>query len=318
MLLALAGAGLLALVGWDAVETTLSQRGAGPVTRGVEAVAERWRRRFGGSIGVPVVLSMIGLWIALTWTGWTLVFLSGTGNVVESATRAPVDVAGHAYFTAVTMTTLGSGDVIPAGPGWRLVAGATAFSGLILVTLSLTYLIPVVSAVVEKRRVAAYVSSLGGTPERILRVAWNGEDFSSLNDHVPTLVDAIELHTQRHGAYPVIHWFTSGDRRTALAPALAALHEALLLVEHGTAGEDRPDASPLRPLRKALNAYLDSMAGRYLDASGGSVETPAAPPLGWLENLGAPVADPGRYEAALRGAEPRRRALHALLIRQGW
>lgn len=51
---------------------------------------------------------------------------------------APGSLVDHVYFSAVTFTTVGFGDVIPAGPV-RFLAGTEALTGFVLITWSASF-----------------------------------------------------------------------------------------------------------------------------------------------------------------------------------
>ena len=71
---------------------------------------------------------------------------------------------------------LGNGDYAPTG-AWRVVTMVASASGLMIVTLSITYLVPLLSAVVEKRALAGRISILGSTvPEMVRKLTSPGAD----------------------------------------------------------------------------------------------------------------------------------------------
>ncbi|MFN2557954.1 MAG: hypothetical protein ABR592_14015 [Nitriliruptorales bacterium] len=115
------------------------------------------------------------------------------------------------------------------GPeGWRFISTFAALSGLILVTLSISYFVPVLSAATERRRCAAYISTYGLTPQQIVLETWGIGVAGTARlpqQHIPMLADLAE----RHLAYPVLYSLHSADRRTALAPSIATLDEALTI-----------------------------------------------------------------------------------------
>ena len=51
---------------------------------------------------------------------------------------SPDSLVDHVYFSAVTFTTVGFGDVIPAGPV-RFLAGTEALCGFVLITWSASF-----------------------------------------------------------------------------------------------------------------------------------------------------------------------------------
>lgn len=82
------------------------------------------------SVMVVVVLwTLLGITVS-TWLWAILFFLSGTLSTLEEAL----------YFTIVTFTTLGYGD-ITLDTDWRLLSGLTAVNGLIIFGLNTAFLV---------------------------------------------------------------------------------------------------------------------------------------------------------------------------------
>ena len=69
------------------------------------------------------------------------------------------------YFSGITLTTLGYGDLTPHSPGLRLVALGEASTGFVFISLAVTYLLNVTNALESKRIVALsiYDDALRGT-----------------------------------------------------------------------------------------------------------------------------------------------------------
>ena len=120
-------------------------------------------------------------------------------------------------------------NTIPAARRWRLLTAIAAANGFSLVSLTITYLLPIVTAELGRRRLAVYITALGRTPHEILTRAWNGKDFGALPDHLVALTMPFMEVGQGHLAYPVLHVIHSRTRETALAPSAAVLDEAITL-----------------------------------------------------------------------------------------
>ncbi len=97
----------------------------------------RWhpRRRMIFLILAVLFLHVIEIWIfGLTY--WQFTRLEGFGGLTGAAAAA--SVMDCVYFSAVTFSTLGFGDMYPTGP-LRVIAGVEAISGLTLITWSASY-----------------------------------------------------------------------------------------------------------------------------------------------------------------------------------
>ncbi|MFW5972657.1 MAG: ion channel [Bacteroidota bacterium] len=320
------GTFLIGLTLLDALWTTVAPRGGGPVTkrlaRGMWSAGLAIHRRSGGGAhGLLAVLGPLLLatallgWVVGLWFGWAVIFSSDGASVVTSITREPASFVERIYFTGFVLFTLGTGDYVPVGGGWQVLSNVASLSGLVVVTLSVTYVLSVVTAVVAKRRLAGSIHSLGRSPEELVTRMWDGSGLSGLEQYLPALSSAIELHTQRHLAYPVLHYFHSADQRIALEPALAVLDDALLLLMEGLAPDVRPAPAIVLPARNTIESFLGTLRESFIR------EAPrAAPPpdLTALENAGIPTVSSESFVAAAAGASQRRKLLLGLVQDSGW
>jgi len=95
----------------------------------------RWFRLHRHSLGkiVAMVTTILGLFLVHTieiWV-WALAYIA-TG-VVDGLEEA-------VYFSTVTFSTLGYGDITPP-PGWRVLAALEAMNGMILIGWSIAYFV---------------------------------------------------------------------------------------------------------------------------------------------------------------------------------
>ncbi len=283
-LLGLAGIVLVAIAMLDVLWTTLSMTGGGPLSTGL--AREIWRsvhglRHWTGAsstrllqlAGPGILLSSLLLWIVLLWVGWTLLFSAAPDAVRALQTGSPASLAGRVYFTGYTLFTLGIGNYVPAPGVWEIATAIASLNGLFLITLSITYLVAVLSAATRKHQLATVIATLGRTPHDIVRRAWTEESSTSFSTHLAQVVPMIEMHARSHLAYPVLHYFHSPDRRAAVSLRLAALDDALLLMKHGLAPGEPPDEETLAPAREAIGGVLSTLHGAFIHPDGGGAFT---------------------------------------------
>jgi hypothetical protein len=321
MLIALTGAVVIVLTVTDLMLTTLSV--ASPRGFVSARLADRlWRgilrvdppARVLRLLGVTIVSGIVAAWVLLQWTGWALVFIGAGDAVVSSQGGGPVGSGERVYFAGYLVSTMGNGDYTTLGTGWQIASVLASFTGLLTATLAITFLVPVASGVVQRRQVATQIASLGGTPQTILARSWNGTDFSALGQHLSNLYSDLHLLTQRHLAYPVLHYFHSDERYTAVAPMLAVLDDTLLLLQHG-APDPGIDTLTLTATRDAVAELLDLLEGVVIVPT---AEPPPAPELRWLERLGAATVDRETFCEVLAREERHRRLLNGFVHSDGW
>jgi len=325
-MVALAGAGLAAVavalvdLAWT---TVAAGSGAGPISgrlaAGLWQVAlAAHRRRPSHTLlsvaGISTVFSVLALWIALVLAGWLLVFAASDGAVRVSQTSAAADLFSRAYFVGYSVFTLGNGDYRPGAGVWQLATVLAAGTGLVLVTLSITYLVPVASAVALRRQLASTVTALGSSPHEIVTTAWDGDAFTDLSRHLVDLGTLVETSRQQHLTYPVLHYFHSRSPDSAAAPNLTNLTQALHLLCHGVAPAVRPAPAVLVPLERTLDAFLSTLRSAHLDPA-----EPLPPPaLTPLADAGIPTVEAALYAGADEPTEHRRALLAGLLADDGW
>lgn len=318
------GSVLLLFTMVDMLWTTILPQGAGPMTsgicRGVSGNLRLLTRRGRSSLrlftGPASLLATLLCWIVLLWVGWWLVYLGQPESVVNSTTGAAAGSIEKAYFVGFTIFTLGLGDYKPSGAWAQLLTPIASFSGLFAVTLSITYIIPVLAAANEKRQLAAMIRGLGPTPTRQVLNAWNGNDFDRYFERInQSLVPLIHLHNQRHLAYPVIHYFHSATRHDSLAVMIAVLDEALTMIQTSVDADSQPDPWLVRPARHAIAELLGQTRGPFVR---NTADAPPAQPTSGLFERGIPLVEPGASTQALDQHVARRQQLAAFLADAGW
>lgn len=267
---------LVALVLADVFRTVLwSGQGAGPLTAAITGVGRRLLPRLSGhgrlrsAVGPLAVLLIVTVWSTLLLVGFTLVLEGDPDAIRTSSTEQPVDWFERAYYVGYSLFTLGNGDLAPVTDAGRLLTVAISATGLFLITLSVTYLLPVISASVASRSFASSAHSLGDTPEDVVLGAWDG-DRIHLHDQLRDLASQLSLLAEQQLAYPVLHLFASSDPSTSAPLAVAHLDALLTLLD-----DVDPGVAPVRTPRRQLRAALESY--RETSGKGGDVEVSAAP-----------------------------------------
>lgn len=266
IVLLIAGIILYFITALDVFQTTLSMQGGGMLTSRLSHWFWTLLLKLSGGDGRKKILSHAGYfllisimltWVLLLWTSFSLLLLSDSASIVNSTTKQAADIVEKIYYAGFTLSTLGIGDYIASSNLWRIVSGVYSFTGLILLTMSVTYFIPVLSAVIEQRKLGIRLSNLGSSPEEILLNSWNGKDFSRFEKLVGNISESIVHHSQNHRAYPVIHYFHNWKENNAVILQLARLNEALYLFRFEIDQNKGPEELKLKPLEVALENYRE-------------------------------------------------------------
>lgn len=291
------GAALVLVTLYDLAATTISLSSArGPLASRLSAVVWGMARRTSGTriesvqraAGPVLLLAILMGWLVTLTLGWTMLF--SVGDALESTAEAQqqgssIRGVDAVFFVFGNLIGRGSSSLSPTEAWWSTLEALMSLTGVALLTLAIAWILPVVAAVVQKRALAAQISSLGGTPQEIVTRGWNGRTLGDLNLQLLPLIPEVALLAQRHLAYPVIHYFHSAAQRTAIGPRLAALDEALTLID--AAGLDAPDTvrdtnldtSTTEPLRQAISDYLATLETVFIRADHDAPPPPDPTPL---------------------------------------
>ncbi|MFC6723015.1 ion channel [Halobium palmae] len=310
----IAGIFLITIVAADFLWTTLwVEKGAGPLTsrmmtalwNGLRRIGVRhsWARTLAGPL---IVLVGLVMWISLLWIGWTFVFAGAENAVRDTIDGGPISWVERFYFVGYSLFTLGNGEFVPRDGVWQVATAFTTASGMLLITLSISYVIAVLDAVAQKRSFATSVSGLGSRGETVVTESWNGDSFDGVELPLNTFTSELNELTTNHGAYPVLHYFYSEQQEAAAVVSIVVLDEALTLWRFGVPEEHQPSRVVVSNARAALQQYLETLGQSFVTES----ETvPPSPDLCTLREAGIPTVSEDVFSNHLDDLEARRRAL---------
>ncbi|MBW3533853.1 MAG: DUF2254 domain-containing protein [Gemmatimonadetes bacterium] len=119
---------------------------------------------------------------------------------------------------------------------------------------------------------------------------------------------------ERHLAYPVLFYFHSIERHTAIGPSIAVLDETLTVLDCCAPGVQMKSSSVV-PVRAAITEFLDTLYKAFIAAA----ETPLPrPDVPGLRDLGIPMIEDDEVDEALEGLDGRRRLLRAMVEHDAW
>ncbi|HEX8088868.1 MAG TPA: potassium channel family protein, partial [Blastocatellia bacterium] len=163
-----AGFALLVCVARDVHVTILHSSGRnGPLSRLLTRMiwkivrftafrlSRQQRHRRLNSVGPVLMPLLIGIYIMSLVIGFALIYYPHMPDSfsVNAEATSPRWVECF-YFSSITLTTLGYGDIVPRTNAMRVLVFLEAGSGFGLISLSITYLLTVYSAL-ERKRTAA-------------------------------------------------------------------------------------------------------------------------------------------------------------------
>lgn len=320
----LAGLALIALPLVDAFMVMLAQRGGGPVTNAwtrpvwKACLALHRRRpmhRVLALVGPAMLVLTIVAWYVLLAVGWALLFMSDPDSVVSTSTGLPPAPEDRAYFVGVTLTGIGYGEYVPHGMPWTLLAHTGAFTATFLITTSLSYIMPVLAAAIERKQLARDIFSVGADASEMLARSWTGPGAGALDDYWTSVASKLNDHALRHEAYPILHFFHNATREES--PSLAALHlsDALFLAEQIVGGG--PPEPVVRTARRALDHFAEIKTNRMAGEPESSLEHERLS-TDTLRGLGVTPVPDAAFASALGDYEQQRKRMVTLCAEDGW
>lgn len=261
-----AGLLLVLAINADFLQSTLTTRGAGLLTRGVGRIVWSFLSLFGdpkrsgylSALAGPIVLvAAASIWIAGLWIGWTLIFMSGD-SLADTTTSAVVDASERLSFIGISLSTLGVGLMRPTHGLWHFLTALVALNGMIVLTLSVSYLINVLTTVLEGRSVASRISSLGDDAVEIVRDGWTGSDFEPLKERLSSISPDVASYVHHMDAFTIAAYFGHHDEKRRPVTALSRLGDILFCLSRVVAPHARPHKFLLSELGSTLEtASLD-------------------------------------------------------------
>jgi hypothetical protein len=250
----------------DIVITTLTMKGGGWMTSrlchwlwrlALNICGRNGRSKALTHTGYLLLVIIVLAWVVMLNVSFSLVLMGQIDSIIDATTKLPTTGWEKVYYSGYVLSTLGIGDYVASTNTWRLVTNLYAFTGLIFITMSVTYFISVLSAVIKQRKLGISISGLGDNPQEVILNAWNGQNFNFLKFQLLNLSDALVDHNQNHRAYPIIHYFHNNKRKNAVVLQIAKLNEVVYLFQEYIEKELTLNKSELLSILSALNNYKE-------------------------------------------------------------
>lgn len=268
------------------------------------------------SLAGPVILLItVVSWIILIWLGWSLMFYSQRESLIVKSTNSLPDFTDAVWYVAYTMFTVGNGDFTPQGDLWQALSSLVAFTGMGMVTLSITYVLQVVSAVVNKRAFASQVLSIGKTPEEFVIKQWTGNGFGAIELQLNSLSQQLSSLNEQHMAFPILHYYHAAKGKKSQDLAIAVLDDALMIIDLAVEEKYKPAETILSSSRQTVETFLETVRMAFIQAA---KETPRDPSLRSLKEKGIPLIPEKEFLEKLKREHKRRKLILGLINSGAW
>jgi hypothetical protein len=232
---------------------------------------QRWLGHFSG----PLAMGLVALaWLVLLQVGFALVYWPHLPEAfVYGSGLDPAERAGFTdamYLSAVTLATLGFGDIVPTETWLRVVVPTEALVGFALISAAVSWVLQVYPALTRRRSLAVRLAQLRRAPTLDLVRASPSPVATTLLLEVADRLAGLRADLTQ---YSETYYFRDHDDEASL-PTMFGV--ALDLAEEARSSPD-PDVRYAGSLLDvAVEDYLSVVDGHFLEVGGSVREISAA------------------------------------------
>jgi hypothetical protein len=272
VLYARAGTGLLAPY-WD--------RAIWAALRGVSKLVGRRRGAVLSLAGPIIVVSLIVFWALGLTVGAALIIQPELGTAIRpSSGDAPTDFVTALLVAGNSLSIVGGGDYSPHTTGTRLLFLLNSLIGASVLSLVLSYLVQVYSALRERNALALAVDLMtdctGDAAVMLARLMPHGEAGDATSE-LGNLVRSLAATKEAHHFYPLLFYFRFEEPLYAVSRFSFVLLDATTLI--GTALDREryktlAASAPVAAIRRGARLLLETLDSHF-PTVGDRVDAPA-------------------------------------------
>lgn len=192
--------------------------------------------------GPVIVLAVLAVWVALLMLGAALVIHPYLGTAVTSSSgQTKSDFMTAVYAAGNSITLVGSGNFSPQTPTFKAFYIANSFVGMTMISLTLTYLMQIYTALQRRNTLALSVHGMsGGTGDAADLIASVGPqgNFNNGYTHLASLASETGAVKEAHHFYPVLVYFRFIEPYYTLSRLTTVLLDAVTLIKSGLDDEE--------------------------------------------------------------------------------
>lgn len=212
VLYARAGTGLLA-PRWNRLVWMLLKRLSAPFVRQRGAILS-----FGGPL---IVILLIAFWALGLTVGTALIIQPELGGAIRpSSGDTPTDFVTALLVAGNSLSIVGGGDYSPHTPGTRVLYLMNSLIGTSVLSLVLSYLVQVYSALRERNALALTVDTMtdctGDAARALVRLGSDGK-FQAGYTELASIATSLERLKEAHHFYPLLFYFRFPDPRYSVS-----------------------------------------------------------------------------------------------------
>lgn len=227
-------------------------RGLWSVIRTAFKRAPERRRQNGLALGVPlmIVLTLV-MWLGLIVLGFGLLYTVGIGRGHFALSEGlPEGLLTGVYLSAVSLSTLGYGDVTPLTAIYKIVTSLQALTGLSIVALGVSYVLNINQVVRELSKFGGHLRNEtgGGTnPRDILVPHFVDGEARGIGDRLYQLHESLLSHFEGIRHYPIVYYFYSHRSHASTPYIFRSVGEIIAALRWGLPKDHPASRDPWLP-----------------------------------------------------------------------
>jgi len=267
---AVAGVVVIAIGLNEVFHTVLHPTGRGRLSHSVASatwgLSSRLGRRGRTIAGPLAAVAVVTVWATLQIVGWTLVYLPFVPDGFAYSPQIRPDeypaVVEAFYFSVVSMSTLGLGDVYPIDPWLRVVAPLQALIGFALLTAAVAWFLELYPGLGRRRALALRIALIqrADTAGHLLHM--ESATSSGLLDSITADIAQARVDLWQNSES---YFFTEEEPEASLA---AQLPYGMHLARIARRSSDRTVRNSGQMLEEAIDDFAGVLRDRFIPAGG--------------------------------------------------
>ena len=254
---------------YDIFVTVLSHNGAGPITSSWTAalwkVALFAKYELGNKflirrVGPLMIIGVLIVWYILIYISWFIFFYLGNYSIKGAADDSGLKALDIIYYIGSTFSTLGIGDIVPNGFPWTLISTSGALLVTLLVSFAISYFIPIVGAVADRRKLVARLNNIGKSAQEVLDLCWTGPASRQLDPIVVSIADGLVKESYKSQVYPVLEYFYFKETGASVNLNILSLYDALIFQDIHKQREDNAAWSVRLYILRSIDSYIQNFS----------------------------------------------------------
>lgn len=185
--------------------------------------------------GPILLVATIVVWVLLLFCGFGLLVWPELGSAIQADRgQTPTDFATALYYSGYSLTTLGTGDILPKTGNLRLLMLLQAALGFSSFTLTITYVLSVYSALIRRNSFALSLhhrtDGTADAAELLAGLGASGELSGVQHDISNMARDLMNLLESQH-SYPVLLYFRFQQTYYALPRMILLAIDTVTLIK---------------------------------------------------------------------------------------